>query len=361
MYSLRNTAKLLDPTTQVISTRHIAQMTVFQPPISLLHLMSIWVNKVENVEQSLSFLKKSGTLYIFKGECKGLSLPYIPLVGSNSHVQGVASYKDYLILTHSSESKDAKTGSIIILNQKSLKIVNKMNTPEGYNHPGGIQQIGNYLAVSLEHHPDVKTKESCIRFYDLSRLSDTQLPILLGKPIIYRGADKAGAVGVTSYIENGIEKLVLAVNDGGNVVFYKSNERLLSDPECVFEIINNEPFKINGDIQNICLVTDKQEKIYMIAFKSAADDLGLPVVDYVDLYLIDITTKKISTIISNIHFICDHGTVFPGTGVHFRWGAGIRVVSPQKIEVLATKRNIFPIDIVIPNRRWTEINKFPSQ
>ncbi|MGB9928514.1 MAG: hypothetical protein ACPK85_08930 [Methanosarcina sp.] len=364
MPSLRSTAKLLDPVSQVISMRKLAQIVSLQPPISLCRLNELgmlyrseWDNyKVEDVEQALNLVNKSGKLYFLKGKCNGLPIPHIPLIGSEAHVQGVASYKDYFIITHNSESGSAKTGSIVVLNQNSLKIVNKMNTPEGYNHPGGIQQIGNYLAVSLESK-DESIKDSFIRFYDLRQLSNTQLPILLEKPSIYRTNKKAGSVGITTYKENGIDKFILAVHDNGSVDFYKSNGKLLSDPLCNFDFV----FNCNiTSADNLCLVTDKQEKIYMIGFRSTADKIGLPVVDYADLYLIDMNTMNVNPKTSNIHFICNHGPLIPGVGVHFRWGAGIRIVSSSKIEVLATQRNFVPPVILYPPQREIGINIFYS-
>jgi hypothetical protein len=364
MLSLRSAAKSLDPASQVISTRHLAQKVSLQPPISLRRLnesssnKSEWDNyKIDNVEQALNSVNKSGTLYFLEGKCDGLPIPYIPLIGSEAHVQGVASYNDYIIMTHNSESESAKTGSLVILNQKSHKIVDKMNTPDGYNHPGGIQQIGNYLAVSLESK-DENIKDSFIRFYDLRQLSDTQLPTLLEKPSIYRTDKKAGAVGITIYKENGIDKFLVAIHDNGSVDFYKSNGKLLSDPQCSFDLIFN--CKITG-ADNLCLVTDKEEKVYMIGFRSIADDVvGLPVVDYADLYLIDTSTMTVNPKASNIHFICNHGPLIPGVGVHFRWGAGIRIISPQKVEVLATQRNFVPPIILYPPQRKIGINVFYS-
>ncbi len=364
MLSLRSAANLLDPASQVISTRSLAQKVSLQLPISLRRLnerssnKSEWDNyKIDNVEQALNTVNKSGTLYFLEGKCDGLPIPHIPLIGSEAHVQGVASYNDYLIITHNSESESAKTGSLVILNQKSHKIVNKMNTPEGYNHPGGIQQIGNYLAVSLESK-DGNIRDSFIRFYDLRQLSDTQLPILLEKPSIYRINKKAGAVGITTYKENGIDKFVLAVHDNGSVDFYKSNGKLLSDSQCSFDLIFN--CNITNAADNLCLVTDKQEKIYMIGFRSTADVIGLPIADYADLYLIDTNKMTVNPQASNIHFICNHGPLIPGVGVHFRWGAGIRIISPQKVEVLATQRNFVPPIILYPPQRKIGINMFYS-
>lgn len=106
----------------------------------------------------------------------------------------------------------------------------------------------------------------------MRRLSETQTPILLEKPFIYRTYKKAGAVGIITYRENGRDKFLVAVNDNGSVDFYKSNGRLLSDPQCSFDFKNRCQLSPGPD--NLCLVTDKEEKVYMIFFRSTEDKVG---------------------------------------------------------------------------------------
>jgi hypothetical protein len=120
---------------------------------------SIWDDyKVDNIEQVLNLMNKSGTLHVFGGHVGGLPA----LDTGASHVQGVARYRDYLIMTHNSEAAAMSShigieppfcdyGSIVIINEKSNKVLYRIDTSDkGYNHPGGIQQIGDYLAVALE-------------------------------------------------------------------------------------------------------------------------------------------------------------------------------------------------------------------
>lgn len=340
MLSLRSTAQLLDPTSKIISTKHLAQVAFLLPPISLLSLMSAWSNKVDDVEQALSSVNKYGTNYIFAGDCEGL-----PVVFSGAHVQGIASYKNYLILTHNSAFGFGNHGSIIILNKETQRIVTRIDTSDyGYNHPGGIQQIDNYLAVPLENDTT-----SLIRFYDLSQMSDEQLPCLLDTKII-RENSKAGAVGITSYIVSDINYfLVAAVDDNGIVDFYKSNGKSLSNPECSFTKIEFEKsIEVNKNVQSLCLVTDKAEKIYMIGFRSS----DAIVEDYADLYSIDINSGACNPEATDIQFISTGGGPF---AVHFRYGAGLQVVSSTQIKILATERN-FSLDL--PNYWYISINIF---
>jgi hypothetical protein len=99
--------------------------------------------KLQNVEAAYKNVAESGTLFEFNGE------PLIPNM-VESHVQGVARYGNYLLLSHN--NKGYSQGFIIVLNMKSMKMVHKIDTPdEHYNHPGGMQVIGDYLMVPVEN------------------------------------------------------------------------------------------------------------------------------------------------------------------------------------------------------------------
>lgn len=214
-----------------------------------------WDNyKVNNIEQALNSMSSiKGILHTFGGNLGGL-----PITPVTSHVQGVARYNNYFIMTHNSESSSADCGSIVVISEEKKKAVYRINTSDKrYGHPGGIQQIGDYLAVSLENN-----SKSLIRFYDLSQMSDTdKYPPLLLDANIVRDNKTAGAVGITTCSENGIDYFLLAVHAGGDVDFYKSNGKLLSDPQCKFNLIFGCKIKYSAD--NICLVTDNTEQIYM--------------------------------------------------------------------------------------------------
>lgn len=287
--------------------------------------------RVNNVEKVFNDISKEGNSFKASGSIWGLP---ILAPACSAHIQGMSAYKDYIILTHNSENKNAKFGSIIAVNRKSKKILFRVDTPEeGYNHPGGcqIEQENGYLALSLEPNGD-KNKSSVIRFYDLKTLIDNKLCLL--PTTIKRDDRKAGAVGITSRVENGKKIFYVVVIDNGMTDVYKSNGLPLEDPNCRFEMVfGGIRLKYGGD--NISLITDISDKIYMLGFRT--ENLGTLNKDLSDLYLIDCTEKKINHI-SSRHFITKHAR--PGAlGVHFRYGAGVEVESEDKINLLVSERN----------------------
>lgn len=288
--------------------------------------------RVNNVEKVFNNISQKGDSSKVSGRISGLP---ITAPTCKAHIQGMGAYKDYIILTHNSESSGTDFGSIIVANRKSKKILYRMDTPEkGYNHPGGcqIEHENGYLALSLEPNGD-KKKSSVIRFYDLKNMTDNTRPSLL-PATIKRDDRKAGAVGITSRVENGKKILYVVVIDNSMTDVYKSNGLPLEDSNCRFELVfGGIKLKYGGD--NISLITDISERIYLIGFRT--EELMKENKDLSDLYLIDFSKKEI-TYITSRHFISKHAN--PGaTGVYFRYGAGVEIESENKINLLASERN----------------------
>lgn len=280
--------------------------------------------KVPDVPAAFNAVSKNGVKHSYSGE------PGVPNM-VESHVQGVAPYRNYFVLTHN--NKGYSKGYMLVINRTSQKLVEKFDTPRAhYNHPGGCQRIGSYLAVALENS---NASDSYIYFYDLTGMSDSTRPTLL--PYALHRKDKgAGGVGITNFTDAaGAERYALAVYDNGKLDLYQSNPVTLDDPGIQFTLIGSTD-KADGGYSEVCLVTDTNQQLYMVGF--ATHDLGGSNKDYADLYSVepDLTTvKKLKA----RHMYTKHGGVVGMAGVHFRWGAGMQVRSDLSLEFFATQRN----------------------
>lgn len=260
-------------------------------------------------------------------------------VAIESHIQGVAIYRGYLIITHSggqldscsADRFDTHKGFICIYNldTQEKNMLYHFNTPEeGYDHPGGIQIIGDVLVVPLEGESD-----SIIRFYDLSVMTYATPPSLMDYKL--KVAGKVGGVGITSYSRGEFEVYLLATyaDNNGNprIDFYDSIT--LSD----FSLVESYSCPKSG-YQEICLLTDTNQVVYMIGFRG--DGRGLSYIDYVDLYEIDPIKMNIIQIDQDRHMITDSvsGNWY---GVHFRWGAGLKIQHDTRFDLLATERDFY--------------------
>lgn len=158
---------------------------------------------INSVRSAFDAVGAQGEKVVLKGE------PWIANM-VEAHVQGVAMYGDYCLLTHN--NRGYSKGVLLVMNMKSGKMVHKIKTPdEGYNHPGGIQVIGDFLLVPLE---DSRHTKSIIRLYDLANMTDTIQPILL--PLtVERPEIAAGGVGIADFTDGMEQYYLLCAYDNG--------------------------------------------------------------------------------------------------------------------------------------------------
>lgn len=275
--------------------------------------------KLQNVETAFDQVAKDGTVHKFHGEPEVSNMV-------QSHVQGIGLYNDYLIVTHN--NKGHSKGLILVLDRQSKKLVKRYETHDAhYNHPGGLQVIGDYLAIAIENS---SYNSSYIHFYLVGNLTDKDGFDL--QPFkIERDKKGAGGVGVTNYKDNGVEYCLVGVLDSGNIDFYRSNGVLLDNPACAF---GDSIFtaKINqSNVSGIGLVTDQNENVFVTGF--GKDETW----DQAFLYRVDLV-KQTVTRINMRHMVTKHGGVVGDAGVHFRWGAGLQIIS-SGLKFLATQRN----------------------
>jgi len=207
-------------------------------------------------------------------------------------------------------------------------------------HAGGFQIIGNYLAVGVEDNQDKKRSE--IQFWNVS---DPSAPKQCAYLTVKRSANvekikTAGAVGITKTNDSHI--LAVASWDADTVDFYRSNGYPLGDERCRFD---QEPFlswkqteanrnswqpdKTWGRYQNINLLCDRSNHIYLMGFCKSEDR------EVIDLFAVDINQKQDSAIqkIATKNIQLQNGASFIN-------GGGAYIISPQEIYILACEKNI---------------------
>ncbi len=284
---------------------------------------------VTNVRAAFSAVAQTGKLHTFNGA------PPVDLTPTFPHVQGIARYGNHLLLTHSVVNI-FQPGKILVLSQQSNDLVYAFDTPRAdFNHPGGIQAIGEFLVVPVENDDHSR---SYICFYDLSEMSDTVPPTLLSTRIP-RPSGGAGAAGITNFTVDGAENYLLAAYDNGATDFYQSTV-LFPTPNFGSVLFSHKLHQT--DYSSICLVTGTNQEIYLIGFRT--EDLGGGNEDYVDLHQVDLANQTVSGMLQTRHMITQYGSMKGPAGVHFRWGAGLMIVPGQtgadaSLKFFATQRN----------------------
>jgi len=287
--------------------------------------------KLNNGEQQFLDISDSGTHGQFH------ELPYCDNIITN-HVQGYTQCGDdtVCILTH---SMDSGGGCIFIQTNlpSSRKKTLKFRTENGWNHPGGIQTIGQYLFVPCE-----KSKKSRVFVYSLAELNQDKLPLV--KVLDFK--HEAGALGITDFTINNEPYYLLLIGDQNTYHGYIA--KVPKDiSQLSFGSVGDFYLVVDGEkiqCQGFGLVTDVYNRIYMVALVSFTSFWATTYDDCAHLLMIHVTSGVVgySNIKMKRHFY-SKGGISGVDGTHFRWGAGIRIQPREKtgkLVVLGTSRNI---------------------
>ncbi|MDR0794517.1 MAG: hypothetical protein LBE79_00440 [Tannerella sp.] len=299
-------------------------------------------------------INKKGTLKVLKGD-KSVD------VSISSHVQGIVEYNDYYVVSHSNGGKSK--GFFMCMNGVNTR---KFNTHfENFNHPGGMQRMGNYMLVGVENDTH---DESHICLYDLTNMSMEADPTFVNNPNGFCGIDKtpktkglkggACAVGITKYRnKEKRDRYLIAVFDPqtgkDETSYFDFYDIDASKPleETNFNLPENMITRVilPGYIDYQCfgLVTDPySNKLFLIAFLSIASGSKGEYVDYIDIYEISESNKALTKLCTR-HMITDLQKVKQLFDLHFRWGAAIDYDNSNNMIFLATDRNLDKMNLAI--------------
>jgi hypothetical protein len=252
----------------------------------------------------------------------------VDLSGSGGHIQGIATYYNFRIISHSEDSN--RKGYLLIYWLRDY--LTKVEVPET-NHPGGIQIIGDILVVPVED-----TASSIIYFYRLDKMTETN-PIPERLPYSFnRNNKRCGGVGITNFTSDNKELYLLATYDSGNIDLYVTQDF----PGSNWEQKGGTYNCTESGYSEICLLTDVNQTVYMIGFRTEnIPNTAEGYNDYMDIFKINTNDWRIEPLNSSRHMHCNHKRTKGMFGVHFRWGAGIDIqVYGSWINVYVTERNL---------------------
>jgi hypothetical protein len=291
-------------------------------------MSKLYNTKLKNVQAAFDNVSRHGKLRKF------LCIPDPRIDDVFTHIQGIVHTEDYVFLSHNLFGI-LFTGIIGVISKKKGELLYWFNTPledGSYSHPGGMQTIGDYLMVPVENSSH---DQSYIHFYDLSTMTNKVPPQKLAYSLKREAG--TGAAGITNYTSGGTEYYLLAAYDNGNLHFYKSNGKTIAEDDFAFTSLFEAKVAQDG-YSSIALLTDINNGLHMIGFRTHSPELDP--VDYMDLYALNIDKKTIYEDGKSRHMITEYGGIVGPAGVHFRFGAGLRIMSDSALRVFATQRNI---------------------
>lgn len=256
---------------------------------------------------------------------------------SESHLQGFALYNDMYVITQNRHDETegkiyffhTSDGSEFAAMHLSVSGNDSSNHDHQYNHPGGIQVIGDYLLIPIQTQD---YNDTIVQLYDLSKMDNSDAKLCLVNGDYLRDSDgnryngKYGGIGI---VDMG-SYFLLATVDGVNVYFFKSTSH---------DIVNTRwsswfEATMSDDASEVCLLADSAGTPYMVSF--SVDQHGQSYADHGFLYQIDTANKSI-TQLADRHFDTNNSSVTL-LGPHFRWGAGIYFPTSTTLGLMTTQR-----------------------
>jgi len=313
--------------------------------------------KMSDVEKKFAAISEKGNLKSVNGEI-GYGLSILHVQGSGYYVD--ANGRKYFIVAHDGEYTDVDRRGFLFIFRESGEMSKPfvVVTPEGFNHPGGFQIIGDHLILPAENYSDGEDVDggSRVVIYDLSYLAYDSAPLLC-EPRLDITKHRAGMLGAT--------KDWLAILDNSNLHLYKITE--LVEKEIKVKYYGKKKIK---NYQGIGLIEQTEavngSNLFLIGLIS--DEDGSSFKDEIELkQIIPKDGNNPSFVVQDVdntekkHVSTDHGNGVGGIGgIHFRYGGGVHLYTDKNTNevhmiCLCTGRNIIKDDAEF------NYNEFSSQ
>ncbi|MCL2404438.1 MAG: prealbumin-like fold domain-containing protein [Defluviitaleaceae bacterium] len=315
---------------------------------------------IRNPHQIFNSINASGDKHTMKGNDRlprDFDSPILAGGGWFCHVQGFGKYGSNLIVSHNSD-KNRRFGYFVVSEEGKIlghhydAHYELTGDTRNFNHTGGFQIIGDYLAMGIET-PDYNN--SIVALYDLKNINPACEETSAGPQFkrLLRGVknNNCAALGISNFkiMQNGAELpyFLMVTHENGNLVMYiaQSNDLLTANFHQVY--IHQHNVK---DYQGLTLLTEDIDSghdyanFYLVAPFTTDNFLGIPTNDYCDLWKINISGNLQANpafvpekIVDGRHFYTHGGTV--GIKVHFRWGSSVEILNSDSFRLHTTERN----------------------
>ncbi|MGH7492887.1 MAG: hypothetical protein ACREOO_10890, partial [bacterium] len=201
------------------------------------------------------------------------------------------------------------------------RIMKEIASEPGFDHAGGMQIIGNILAVPFEDHKS----SSRVVLYDVTDPENPQKFHFLDHSNVTSPSDpgQGSAVGITK-LQDGRFLLVVGVHSSKVLDFYVSNTTSLRDPALKFERFHTQTGGLVGGFQNLNFINQCDGKIFLVGTHNTGwppPSLGT---NHVRWYLLRNGSANSLAIeeMGGMKLHCEYPTGSLTSEVHCNFGAG---------------------------------------
>jgi len=311
---------------------------------------------IRNPHQIFNNLNTSGDKHTMKGNAmlpRDFDSPILAGGAWFCHTQGFGKYGNNLIASHNSD-KGRRFGYFVVSEESKVlghhydAFYELSGDTRNFNHTGGFQIIGDYLAMGIET-PDYHN--SIIALYDLKNINPGCAETQAGPQFkrLLRGVknNNCAALCISDFKIAGISYFLMVTHENGNLVMYlaQGDDLLTAN----FHQVYIHQYNVK-DYQGLTLLTEDigsgydYANFYVVAPFTTDNFLGIPTNDYCDLWKIKVsgnlqTSPVFATekLVDGKHFYTHGGTI--GIKVHFRWGSSIEIINSDNFRLHTTERN----------------------
>ncbi|MEQ9859659.1 hypothetical protein OI450_06515 [Pectobacterium cacticida] len=251
------------------------------------------------------------------------------------HMQGMARHDNYYFFTHNDIGNDGALIYVADITKNDYNNTIKTNTGR-FNHPGGCQIVDNYLITASQEHTFLTSKyeDTQLALFDISDPSRSRKKVLWENEKI---SCMAAAMTRIQDNQNNTIYFVMAYESGTKFHFFSCHIPGTIDKSSIQKITLKSPDSFKGyaaqegkNIQNFNLISDNENRIYMVEFATSGSDNYL----YLSLIEWDGATNQsimVSTPLS-------YKKLSMQENASFDYGAGL-YCNNEKISVFACGRN----------------------
>lgn len=273
-------------------------------------------------------------------------------VPNSGHLQGIQQATiDGRPFALVSGSAGAESYLALIALQDSLARVVAIRPllPRPFNHAGGFQVCGDYLAIGIED--DNNKMASRVWILKLAELAHSPRP----KPIVEierHGEYKRATAGAVAMAKVGDRHLLcVGTWDSATIDIYQSNGKVLDDPACRFGFRETWDVKDAdrstwsdrdyASYQNLNLLIDTSDRVFLIGFAHTG---GKDVMDVFEL-------RADATVPVDQRLEKLHRYEFNGQDTSFRHGSGLVISASEFLTILSCGYQRFVIERFEPDGR----------
>lgn len=190
------------------------------------------------------------------------------------HIQGFAKNAQHIFIAVNQDGE--KEGTIFIYDGHTKDYLSTYKIPvAGFNHPSGMQLVGDYLVVGIQSQDYNSNKVYCVNVADVNALHGFELSVPMGD----QHCASVGITDVNVQADGSLQYLLVVSGDGMGTFFLSDTTKVGLSADLNFTKIKEDS---TISFEGVNILTQADGKAFVIGFDSDGD--GISFNDYLRLF-----------------------------------------------------------------------------